>query len=149
MSWGCFEENRNKIAVIESRVKKDGEMPKPIPVPTDKEIQKEGITQYLNGVIQKGKEAIGVAKVKFHNQSMTDVYIVAGALPLAASGQTVLSEQRQAVKDLVNQEGDFFRQRDLMEKKLYKQHHLLEGKHLAVRENWMKNEKRNTENDDK
>ena len=79
-------------------------MPKPIPVPTDKEIQKEKITQYLNGVIKKGKEAIATAKVKFHNQSMTDVYIVAGALPLAASGQTVLSEQRQAVKNLASVE---------------------------------------------
>lgn len=149
MSWGRFEENRKKIAVIESRVKKDSEMPKPISVPTDKEIQKERITQYLNEVIQKGKEAIATAKVKFHNQAKTDVYVVAGALPLAASGQTVLSEQRQEVRDLANQEGDFFRQRDLMEQKLYKHHHLMEGKHLSARENWIKTERRNSDNDDK
>lgn len=149
MSWGRFEKNRNKIAVIESRVKKDGEMPKPIPAPTDKEIQKEGITQYLNGVIQKSKDAIATTKVKFHSQSMMDVYIAVGALPLAPSGQKVLAEQRQAVKDLANQEGVFFRQRDLMEQKHHKHQHLVVRKHFAAREKWMKKERRNSGNDDK
>ena len=149
MSWGRFAENRNKIAVIESRVKKDGEMPKPIPVPTAKEIQKETITRYLNGVVQKGKEAIVEAKVKFHNQAMTDAYTVEGALPIAASGQAILTEQRREVKDLANWEGDFFRRRDFMEQKIHKNQKLLERKHLAAKENRIKKEKRKCENDDK
>lgn len=149
MSWGHFEENRSKIAVIESHVKMDGEMPKPIPVPEDKETQKEGITQYLNGVIQKGKDAVATAKVKFHSQSMTEIYTAAGALPLDASGQTILAEQRQAVRDLAQQEGCFFQQRDLMEQRLHKHRNLLESKHLAARETWIKKERRNGENDNK
>ena len=149
MSWGHFEQNRHKISVIESRVKQDGKMPKPIAIPADKERQKAMITQYLNGVIQNGKDAVAAEKIKFHKQSVAEVYEVAGALPLDANGETILAEQRQAVKNLAKREGEFFQQYDIMKQEFRKHYCSLEGTYHATMENWMQKERGHGENGNK
>ena len=149
MSWGHFEQNRHQIAVIESRVKQDGKMSKPIAVPADKESQKAAITRYLNRIIQSGMGAVAAEKTKFHKQSMTEVNAVAGALPLDTNGETILAEQRQAVKDLAKHEGDFWGHYGMIKQEFCKYHHSLERKYLAAMENWMQAERRHGENDSK
>ena len=149
MSWGHFRQNRRKIEGIESRVKKDGKMPKPTATPPDKDIQKKTVTQYLNGVIQKGKEEVFADKVEFYNRPLTEVHKVDGALPIDARGETILAEQKKSVKILAQGERWFFEHHNLAQKEFRQQHHSLESKYFIAMENWGRNEKGNNENDGK